>query len=237
MTTQTSATASPSSQAHARSPRDIAIRYGFLVLLFGLVVFFSVMTNGFSSPQSAVFILQSVSITGILALGVTATLVVGGFDLSIGSVATTAMMASSYVMVVMGGDALTATLVCLAIGAAVGLINGVIIVYMRVPDLLATLGMMFLLLGAQRIPTEGRSIATGIGTYVAIESFAGSLNGLEGSFNFIHCASTRGRDRSNEFFLIVDGSGTGRLHGISGSGGIRIDEAGTHHLWFDYNLP
>ncbi|PZO78720.1 MAG: DUF3224 domain-containing protein [Mesorhizobium amorphae] len=77
----------------------------------------------------------------------------------------------------------------------------------------------------------------GIGTYVAIESFAGSLNGLEGSFNFIHCASTRGRDRSNEFFLIVDGSGTGRLHGISGSGGIRIDEAGTHHLWFDYNLP
>lgn len=144
------------------SLRDIAIKYGFLALLAGLVLYFSLVTNGFSSPQSAVFILQSVSITGILALGVTATLVVGGFDLSIGSVATTAMMASSYVMVVMGGDALTATLVCLAIGVLVGLINGVIIVYMRVPDLLATLGMMFLLLGLQRIPTEGRSIAAGM---------------------------------------------------------------------------
>jgi simple sugar transport system permease protein len=142
--------------------REAAIKYGFLVLLAGMVLYFSAVTGGFASPQSAVFILQSVSITGILALGVTATLVVGGFDLSIGSVATTAMMASSYVMVVMGGDALTATLVCLAVGVLVGLINGIIIVYMRVPDLLATLGMMFLLVGLQRIPTEGRSIATGM---------------------------------------------------------------------------
>ncbi|MGO4712788.1 ABC transporter permease [Bradyrhizobium sp. 2TAF24] len=142
--------------------RDAAIRYGFLLLLAGLIVYFSVKTNGFASPQSAVFILQSVSITGILALGVTATLVVGGFDLSIGSVATTAMMASSYVMVILGGDALTATMVCLAIGILIGLINGFLIVYTRVPDLLATLGMMFLLLGLQRIPTEGRSIATGM---------------------------------------------------------------------------
>ncbi len=79
-----------------------------------MVVYFSIAADGFASPQRAVFILQSVAITGILALGVTATLVVGGFDLSIGSVATTAMMASAYVMVVMGGDAITATVVCLA---------------------------------------------------------------------------------------------------------------------------
>jgi len=37
-----------------------------------------------------------------------------------------------------------------------------LIVKMKVPDLLATLGMMFLLIGLQRIPTEGRSIATGM---------------------------------------------------------------------------
>jgi simple sugar transport system permease protein len=146
----------------SRTPRQLAIRFGFIVLLLVMVAYFSLAADGFASPQSAVFIFQSVSITGILALGVTATLVVGGFDLSIGSVATTAMMASAYVMVVLGGDALTATLVCIAIGVLVGLINGVLIVYMRVPDLLATLGMMFLLVGLQRIPTEGRSIATGM---------------------------------------------------------------------------
>ncbi len=144
------------------SARELAIRYGFLVLLVGLIVFFSLATRGFTSPQAAVFILQSVSITGILALGVTATMVVGGFDLSIGSIATSAMMAAAYVMVVMEQNALVAVVVCLAIGALVGLINGLIICYMRVPDLLATLGMMFLLIGLQRIPTEGRSIAAGM---------------------------------------------------------------------------
>ena len=41
-------------------------------------------------------------------------------------------------------------------------INGFLIVKMKVPDLLATLGMMFVLLGVQRIPTEGNSIATGM---------------------------------------------------------------------------
>lgn len=141
---------------------DLLIRYGFLALLAGLVVFFSVATSGFASPQAAVFIFQSVAITGILALGVTATLVVGGFDLSIGSVATSAMMAAAYAMIVLEQNAVVAVVFCLAIGALVGLVNGLIIVYMRVPDLLATLGMMFLLLGLQRIPTEGRSIAAGM---------------------------------------------------------------------------
>ncbi|MFD9900453.1 ABC transporter permease [Mesorhizobium sp. NPDC059025] len=142
--------------------RDIAVRYGFLVLFAALVAYFASTADGFVSPQSAVFIFQSVAITGILALGVTATLVVGGFDLSIGSVATSAMMAAAYVMVVLDQNALVAVLACLAIGVLIGLINGFLIVYMRVPDLLATLGMMFLLLGLQRIPTEGRSIAAGM---------------------------------------------------------------------------
>jgi simple sugar transport system permease protein len=141
---------------------DLAIKYGFLVLLIGLVIFFSVSTDGFAGPHSAVFIFQSVAITGILALGVTATLVVDGFDLSIGSVATTALMLSAYVMVVWELGAVAAVVACLIMGAVVGLVNGLLIVKMRVPDLLATLGMMFLLIGLQRIPTEGRSIATGM---------------------------------------------------------------------------
>ena len=85
-----------------------------------------------------------------------------GFDLSIGSVATTALMLSAYVMVVLEMSAVTAIIACLIMGAFVGLVNGLLIVKARVPDLLATLGMMFLLIGLQRIPTEGRSISTGM---------------------------------------------------------------------------
>ena len=139
-----------------------AIRYGFLLLLLGLVLLFSIVAEGFAGPRSAVFIFQSVSITGILALGVTATLVVDGFDLSIGSVATSALMLSAYVMVVLEMSAFAAIISCLIMGALVGLVNGLLIVKARVPDLLATLGMMFLLIGLQRIPTEGRSISTGM---------------------------------------------------------------------------
>ncbi len=139
-----------------------AIRYGFLTLLAGLVLFFGFSAPSFATPFSAVFIFQSVAITGILALGVTATLIVDGFDLSIGSIATSSLMLSAYVMVVLDQNAFVAVAACLAMGAFIGLINGFLIVYMRVPDLLATLGMMFLLIGLQRIPTEGRSIAQGM---------------------------------------------------------------------------
>ncbi len=152
----------PKNQRPKRTVTEMAIRYGFLALMLGLLIFFSVVAEGFASPYSAVFIFQSVAITGILALGVTATLVVDGFDLSIGSTATSSLMLSAYVLVVLEMNAAMAVAACLIMGAAVGLINGILIVKFRVPDLLATLGMMFLLVGLQRIPTQGRSIATGM---------------------------------------------------------------------------
>ncbi|HEV2634076.1 MAG TPA: DUF3224 domain-containing protein [Actinocrinis sp.] len=78
--------------------------------------------------------------------------------------------------------------------------------------------------------------AAGIGTYVAMESFDGSLNGRAGTFNFAHSATTSGADRSVEFFVLVPTSGTGELAGIGGTGGIAIDADGTHRIWFDYDL-
>jgi hypothetical protein len=77
---------------------------------------------------------------------------------------------------------------------------------------------------------------TGVGTYVAMESFEGSLNGRAGAFNFAHSATTTGSDRTAAFFTIVPSSGTGELTGISGSGGITVDADGTHRVWFDYDL-
>lgn len=142
--------------------RDLAVRYGFLALLVGLVAVFGLLQPSFLTVASGVFILQSVAITGILALGVTCTLATGGFDLSIGAVATSALMLSAYVMVVWEMGAVAAVVLCLLLGAGVGLLNGLLVVKARVPDLLATLGMMFVLIGAQRIPTEGNSIATGM---------------------------------------------------------------------------
>ncbi|MBD8059893.1 DUF3224 domain-containing protein [Cellulomonas sp. JH27-2] len=76
----------------------------------------------------------------------------------------------------------------------------------------------------------------GVGTYVAIESFVGSLDGRTGAFNFAHAATTRGAGRSAEYFTIVPGSGTGDLAGIEGGGSLVIEADGTHRVTFDYTL-
>jgi hypothetical protein len=78
--------------------------------------------------------------------------------------------------------------------------------------------------------------ATGVGTYLAMESFDGSLHGRTGAFNFAHSASTTGTDRRDEFFVIVPSSGTGDLAGVTGTGGLAVDPDGTHRLWLEYEL-
>ena len=78
--------------------------------------------------------------------------------------------------------------------------------------------------------------ASGTGTYVAMESFQGTLDGREGAFVYVHAASTTGSDRSDEYFVIAPGSGVGDLAGITGGGGMRVEDDGTHHVWFDYSL-
>lgn len=80
------------------------------------------------------------------------------------------------------------------------------------------------------------SQSSGVGTYVALESFEGSLNGVKGAFNFAHSGTIAGSDRSGEFFTIVPTSGTGELAGIRGSGGMAIDPDGTHRVWIDYEI-
>ena len=77
---------------------------------------------------------------------------------------------------------------------------------------------------------------SGVGTYVAMESFEGTVDGRRGTFNFVHAASTSGSDRSDEYGLIVPGSGTGELAGITGSVSIAVDADGTHRIVLDHAL-
>jgi simple sugar transport system permease protein len=107
-------------------------------------------------------VLQSVAVVALLGVGVTITLAVDGFDLSVGSAAAFTLMLSSYSMVVLGLGGGATVAVALVAGVVIGLANGFLIVALRIPDLLATLGMMFLLAGLQLIPTGGRSITTGL---------------------------------------------------------------------------
>jgi hypothetical protein len=84
--------------------------------------------------------------------------------------------------------------------------------------------------------TSAFDMGTGVGTYVAMETFEGRLGDRAGGFAYVHSATTTGSDRRNELFVIVPSSGTGDLAGISGGGGMAVAPDDTHLVWFDYEL-
>ncbi|AYM84101.1 simple sugar transport system permease protein [Agrobacterium tumefaciens] len=140
-----------------------AIRRGAVFLLLAaMVVGFSLAQPAFININNLMSILQAVSVVAIIGAGVSITLAINGFDLSVGAVAASSVMAASYAMIVLGLNAWQTVPLVLAFGALVGLANAFLIVRLKVPDLLATLATMFLLTGLQLIPTAGRSISVGL---------------------------------------------------------------------------
>lgn len=127
-----------------------------------MVVGFSLAQPAFININNLMSILQAVSVVAIIGAGVSVTLAINGFDLSVGAVAASSVMAASYAMIVLGLNAWQTVPLVLAFGALVGLANAFLIVRLKVPDLLATLATMFLLTGLQLIPTAGRSISVGL---------------------------------------------------------------------------
>lgn len=142
--------------------RDGVVKYGFIAVTIILFVYFALTEPAFAGSSSLFSMLKFASVTAILGLGVTFTMVVGGLDLSIGSTAGLAVQLAALTMVFHNLTATTAVLVVLLGGLVVGLMNAFLIVVCKIPDLLATLGMMFVIQGAKLIPVQGQSVAGGM---------------------------------------------------------------------------
>ena len=76
---------------------------------------------------------------------------------------------------------------------------------------------------------------TGAGVYVALDRVTGTLHGRSGSFLMAH-RGIANADGQQLDIVIVPGSGTGQLTGITGSVGIEIEEK-KHFYTIDYTLP
>jgi hypothetical protein len=76
---------------------------------------------------------------------------------------------------------------------------------------------------------------TAAGVYVAIDRVTGTLHGRSGSFLIAH-RGMRTADEQQLEIVIVPGSGTGQLAGITGRVGIRIEEQ-RHYYTVDYEIP
>ncbi len=149
----------------------------------------------FNEQRLKIIILQ-VAIVGIIALGSTQVIILGGIDLSPGSVVgLTAMIAMSFAQVaeVNGfpnpkaqfGPALldlpiiVPIVVGLACGAVAGLTNGLLIAYTRIPPFIATLGMMVTARGAAKWWSKGQPVS------FPTESFASIGTGMRPVIWFI----------------------------------------------------
>mgnify|MGYP005749909275 FL=1 len=134
-------------------------KYGTLLTIVVLVAVFAMATPAFLQTNNIISILRSISIVTIIAIGITISLAVNGFDLSVGSVASlsNAVVISMFVWFSQN----TVVAIGAAIGAAliVGALNSFFIVKGKVPDMLLTLAMMFIIQGIALTYTRGATIS------------------------------------------------------------------------------
>lgn len=137
---------------------DFSFKYGALLVIALVVVVFSVANTAFFSYDNIADILRAISITMFVAIGVTLSQIVDGFDLSVGSTVSLTTVVAATLMVWFQQPLLVVIVVPCIIGVVIGLLNAFLIVRIRIPDLLATLAVMYVVAGIHKTYTKGYSI-------------------------------------------------------------------------------
>lgn len=123
-------------------PKTIQLNQEKIVFAIALAMFvaFSIALKGFLTAGNIVSLIQSVSILGVLGIGMALTIIGRGIDLSM--VATMAISVAWVLSLANRGVALpVAILYGLGLSVMVGLLNGVLIAYVEIPAIFATLAM------------------------------------------------------------------------------------------------
>ena len=126
---------------------DIVVRNGAVLVLLLIVLAFGVLTPGFLVPESLGNVVKQASFIGIAAVGMVFLLLTAGIDLSVGSVMYLAPLVAGLLMREAGVDVGVALLACVATGAALGAVNALLIVGLRVIPFIVTLATLFVFRG------------------------------------------------------------------------------------------
>jgi ribose transport system permease protein len=101
----------------------------------------SVTTDTFATERNIFNVTRNFAFVGIIALGMTAVIISGGIDLSVGAVVVLSAIITGMTMA-SGMSIWLAVPLALAASLAVGLFNGVMIAYVGMPPFVVTLGML-----------------------------------------------------------------------------------------------
>lgn len=116
-------------------------------IFFAVFILLGLLNHSYQTVPGVMTFLRTASPLAILAMGEMMVLASGGFDLSIGSLVTMVVLASSLLLNNDPARAYQAIVIMLGLGFLIGLANGLVVSYMRVPSFIATLGMMLLVKG------------------------------------------------------------------------------------------
>jgi methyl-galactoside transport system permease protein len=143
----------------ARGALEFAGRNAIILVLVALVLVIGIVKNGFLTPGNLINIMRISSVRLIIALACAGALITGGTDLSAGrTVGLAAVIVASLVQRPDYAERIFPNLptmwvifpilIAIAAGLLVGIINGLVIAYLKVPPFIATLGMMVIVWGA-----------------------------------------------------------------------------------------
>jgi ribose transport system permease protein len=139
-----------------RVVRKIGVQNLSLIAAIGvLVVAIGSQNSAFFLASNIKTIGMAVTISGLLALVQTVVIIMGGIDLSVGSVAGLASVTSA--MVFTSAGAPVSIVAALAVGAVCGLISGCIVVFGRVTPMIATLAGLIAYKGIAQLISNGRA--------------------------------------------------------------------------------
>jgi len=133
-------------------------RLGPFLALVAVCIALAVMSPDFLTVGNAFDVMRQVSINAVIAFGMTLSILLGGIDLSVGSILAVSSVLAARTMTG-GHDAVFATGVAILAGAAMGSLNGVVIAKGKVAPFIATLGMMTLLRGLALVLANGSPIS------------------------------------------------------------------------------
>lgn len=137
----------------------IVSTWGLLVLLVGLIVLFSALRpDTFPTQFTFTSLANNRSIYAMAALAVMIPMTANQFDLSVAGMLGISQILAIGLQTQQGLPWWVACLIVLAIGALVGLVNGILVARVRINSFIATLGTGSILLGILQWYTEGRQV-------------------------------------------------------------------------------
>ncbi len=133
-------------------------KYGIYMVFLVLVVFFSIASPTFLKTANLLNVARQISMMGIAAVGFAFTLLLGGIDLSIGSMVTLVNIVTAWLMVNAGVNPALACLIAIMMSSGIGFFNGWVIANIKIPPIIVTLSMMIIIEGVASMICGGLPI-------------------------------------------------------------------------------